>query len=62
MKDIKRGEEILWDYEMTENSNWRMNCMCGNKNCRRVIGAYDNLPEEVRKKYKGYISTWLIKY
>jgi hypothetical protein len=62
MRDIKKGEELTWDYEMTEdNPTWRMRCRCGSKNCRKVIGAHRNMPEVVRKKYKGYISEWLVE-
>jgi hypothetical protein len=62
MRDIQRGEEITWDYEMTENHPWwRMKCECGNKNCRKVIGSYDNMPQVVRDTYKGYISEWLTR-
>ena len=60
MKDIKKGEELTFDYEMTEDSDWRMKCMCDAKNCRGIIGAFKNMPLNIRKKYKGYISTWLI--
>ncbi len=61
MRDIKPGEEIKWDYEMTEDHPWwRMKCTCGTKSCRKLIGAYSNMPEEVRKRYKGYISEWLL--
>ncbi|MBC7741337.1 MAG: SET domain-containing protein-lysine N-methyltransferase [Bdellovibrionaceae bacterium] len=60
MRDINSGEQITWDYEMTEkNLHWKMKCKCGNKNCRGVIGNYSNMPLEVRKKYKGHISEWL---
>ena len=64
MRDIKSGEELTWDYEMTEDNEthyWQMKCKCGAKNCRKIIGAYRNMPESVRKKYKGYISEWLLK-
>lgn len=60
LRDIKKGEEIKTDYEMHEDADWRMNCECGTKSCRKVIGAYKNMPESIRKKYKGYISDWLI--
>ncbi len=61
MRDIEAGEEITWDYEMTEkNPWWRMNCKCGTKSCRMVIGNYDNMPEIIRQKYAGYISEWLV--
>jgi hypothetical protein len=62
MRDIAAGEEITWDYEMTEDSDqWRMQCHCGSKNCRKEIGAYRNMPLEIRAKYAGYISEWLLK-
>jgi SET domain-containing protein len=61
MRDIAPGEEILWDYGMTENYTWRMKCTCGSPICRKTIGAYRTMPLAIRKKYKGYISAWLIK-
>lgn len=62
MRDISAGEELTWDYEMTENWFWRMECRCGTPSCRKIIGAFDNMPREVREKYKGYISEWLTQY
>jgi hypothetical protein len=60
MRDIKIGEEITWDYEMTEkNLEWRMKCKCGKDNCRKENGNYENMPLDVRNNYKGYISSWL---
>jgi len=61
MRDIEKGEEISWDYAMTENSDFRMECKCGAKACRKVIGAYSMMPASVRKKYKGFISEWLTR-
>ncbi len=61
MRDIFPGEEIAWDYEMTENYKWRMKCTCGSPLCRRTIGTYKNMPLAIRKKYKGYLSAWLLK-
>jgi SET domain-containing protein len=68
MRNISSGEEITWDYEMTENCStdpksdyyWSMNCKCGSKDCRGTIGTYKNMPIKTREKYKGYISQWLI--
>jgi uncharacterized protein len=61
MRDIAPREELTWDYEMTENNRygWRMKCLCGTPSCRKIIGQYDNMPPELRRKYKGYISAWL---
>ncbi len=61
MRDIAPGEEVTWDYEMTENYMWRMKCRCGSPLCRKTVGAYKNMPPATRKKYKGYISDWLLK-
>jgi len=59
MRDIKKGEWCTWDYEMTEDSDWVMECKCGTSFCRKKIGAFKNMPKEIRKKYNGYISDWL---
>lgn len=64
MRDIEKGEELTWDYEMTEDAeeyNWKMNCKCNSPLCRKIIGAFRNMPSSLRKKYKGYISEWLVK-
>jgi uncharacterized protein len=60
MRDIAAGEELTWDYEMTEKSDWyRLRCRCGSPKCRKVIGHHDRMPAEVRALYKGYLSYWL---
>ena len=62
MCTIKKGEQITWDYEMTEKNRWwRLRCRCGSKICRNVIGNYENMPKATRAKYRGYISSWLTK-
>jgi SET domain-containing protein len=61
MRPITPGEEIAYDYEMIEDSDWwRMQCQCGTPSCRKVIGAYRNLPPDHRARYRGFISDWLI--
>ena len=61
MRDIQPGEEITWDYEMTEKSDWwKLKCKCGTPICRKVIGNYRNMPRKIRQKYQGYISDWLL--
>ena len=61
MSDIRKGEWLTFDYEMTEDSDWKMQCKCGSKNCRKIIGSFKNISENIRKKYKGYISEWLVE-
>jgi len=70
MRDIESGEEITWDYDMTEDNEtedkdsfyyWAMDCKCGSAQCRGKIGSYKNMPQNIRDKYEGFISTWLVK-
>jgi hypothetical protein len=62
MRRIEAGEQITWDYEMTEkNPHWRMRCRCGSSLCRKIIGNYSNMPRATRRRYKGYISAWLLR-
>lgn len=60
MRDIAAGEQLTWDYEMTEKSDWyRLRCLCSSEKCRKIIGHHDRMPESVRALYKGYLSYWL---
>ncbi len=62
MRTIQPGEQVTWDYEMTEkNPDWRLKCKCGSPHCRKWIGDYRNMPAAVRKKYGTYVSSWLRK-
>lgn len=57
MKDIKKGEEVNFDYSMTLASNdWRMECTCKAANCRKIIGCFYDLPEKLKKSYLAYSS------
>lgn len=59
MRDVAPGEELSFDYAMTEDSDWEMYCLCGTKSCRKIIKGYRYLPDSFRRKYEGYISPWL---
>jgi len=61
MRDIKKGEELTFDYEMSEESDWRIKCLCGSKNCRKTIGSFRNLPEQKIRQYGKFIAYWLRK-
>ena len=60
MNGIKKGEWLTFDYEMTEESDWIMECYCGTTSCRKIIGSYKNMPKILREKYDGFISDWLV--
>ena len=34
MRDIEEGEELSFDYAMSEDSDWRLDCDCGSAHCR----------------------------
>lgn len=59
MRNIKKGEELTYDYDTTENSDWTLECKCGSPSCRKIIRGYRYLPEKLKRKYQGYISAWL---
>ncbi len=64
LKDIKKGEEIFWDYAMTEDSDWVMpiDCLCGENDCRIRISSFSALDvgkQELYKKEK-ICSQWLL--
>jgi hypothetical protein len=61
MRDLAVGEEVMWDYAMTECNDWLMTCLCGSPRCRGLITGYRNLEPSLREEYAGFISEWLIK-
>ena len=64
MRDISPGEEMTWDYEMTEDISgelWKMKCECGKPSCRKEIGCFGHNIELLAKKYRGFISAWLVE-
>jgi len=61
IRDIKVGEEITFDYAMSESSDYSFKCNCGNANCRKIITGNDWKIEKLQKQYKGYFSNYLHK-
>ena len=71
MRDIKKGEELTWDYAMSEWTHYErsdpaldfdLTCRCGAKNCRGKFGYYSELPDELKERYKGFISDYLVDW
>jgi len=65
MRDIKRGEEITYDYAMTDaniGEEWEdMDCLCQSDKCRGKITGDDWKIPELQERYRGYFSTYLEK-
>ncbi len=64
MRNIKKGEEVTFDYAMTlcESSDaqpYKLKCLCKKKNCRGVITDSDWRNKELQKRYKGYFQYFI---
>jgi hypothetical protein len=61
--DIKKGEEITFDYSTSEaNTTKNINeCGCGENNCRKKLTSEDWKKKEVRELYKGHFHPHLQK-
>ena len=60
MRDISADEELTFDYAMTDDESYEMECNCGAPDCRRVITGHDWMKVELQRKYDGYFS-WFIQ-
>ena len=59
MRNIKKDEEITFDYSVITADNWELECKCGSLSCRKIIGNYTDLPDEIKKKYDKYTPDWI---
>ena len=60
MRDIEEDEELTFDYAMTDDEDYSMNCGCGTPLCRRVVTGRDWRKKDIQRKYRGYFS-WFIE-
>ena len=59
MRSIKKGEEILLDYSLNNIDNWKMECKCKSKNCRKVISTFYSLNSKTKEKYLNYVIDYI---
>jgi len=60
MRDIAEGEEITWDYAISEYVSMAgVSCRCGSPDCRGTFGGWSTLPEPIRKKYSDFSASYL---
>lgn len=55
LRDIKKDEELTFDYSTSEDGLWTIKCKCKSKNCRKIVRGIRYLPLKVYKKYLPYI-------
>jgi hypothetical protein len=70
LRDIKAGDEVTFDYAMTEyrhyprpnpQDEFDLTCHCGSQNCRGRLGYYSELSDELKVKYRGFTAEYLIR-
>ncbi len=63
IKDISVNEEITFDYAMR---NYRIDyfpvkCMCGSIKCRGKVTGWQDLSNEKKKEYEGFVAPYLLE-
>ena len=62
MHDIAVGQELTYDYAMTDGSiNDEFECECRSANCRGTITGSDWMRPELQIAYRGYFSPYLAR-
>lgn len=54
LHDIPAGSEITFDYSTSSTENkeqWQMKCLCGYKNCRKIISGFQYLDSKLIDEY-----------
>ncbi len=60
LRDIEIGEEITFDYAMSDSSQYdEFNCACGKVKCREKITGMDWQKKDIQAKYSNYFSAYI---
>ena len=60
LRDIKAGEEICFDYAMSDGGPYdEFECACGTTSCRGKITGHDWRRPELWQRYAGHFSPYL---
>lgn len=60
MRTIAEGEELTFDYAMTDTSDYdEFECSCSTTQCRGVVRANDWRLDELRQRYAGFFSPYI---
>ena len=60
LRRIKPGEEITYDYAMSDGSPYdEFNCSCGSPHCRGHVSGEDWRRTDLWLRYAGYFSPYL---
>jgi uncharacterized protein len=62
MRDIAVGEEICFDYAMTDGSPIdEFACGCNSPSCRKTVTGNDWRDPALQKRYRGFFSAYLAR-
>ena len=62
LRDIEIGEELSFDYAMSDSSQYdEYNCACGKEECREKITGMDWQKKDLQAKYGHYFSACIEK-
>ena len=53
---VPAGAELTFDYSTTATDTldkWKIDCVCGDFNCRKVISGFQYLDDEIKQKMKN---------
>ena len=60
LRDIEIGEELSFDYAMSDSSQYdEFNCACGKDKCREKITGMDWQKKDLQAKYNKYFSAYI---
>jgi hypothetical protein len=60
LRDIEPGEEVCFDYAMSESHPlFEFDCLCGSPLCRGRITAEDWREPDLQRRYAGFFSPYL---
>jgi SET domain-containing protein len=64
LRNIESGEEITWDYAMTELVSIAIKeyCQCKTNKCRGIIGGFLCLTPEIKARYGRFIADYLKRF
>lgn len=56
LKNIPKGEEITFDYSLTDaDPYWYMKCKCESRKCRKIITSIYSIPVDVFKSHYPHV-------
>lgn len=62
MRHIEPGEELTFDYAMTDGSDYdEFECLCGSEFCRGTIRGTDWRKQSLHQRYRGFMSPYLVR-